>query len=78
MPKLPTVTGEEAIAAFARYGFVLKRISKSSHHVLKKDGHRFLLSVPVHSGQNLKTGTLRSLISDAGLSVEGFIELLRS
>ena len=76
MSKLPSVTGKQAIAAFAGDGFKLVRISKSSHHILKKDGHPFLLSVPVHAGKNLKPGTLRGLISAAGLTVERFITLL--
>lgn len=76
MSKLPSITGKQAIAAFAGDGFVLDRISKSSHHVLKKPGHRFVLSVPVHAGEILKPGTLRGLISASGLTVEQFIELL--
>jgi predicted RNA binding protein YcfA (HicA-like mRNA interferase family) len=76
MPKLPTITGKQAIKAFAGDGFVLDRISKSSHHILKKPGHRLLLTVPVHAGEILKPGTLRSLIANAGLTVERFIELL--
>jgi predicted RNA binding protein YcfA (HicA-like mRNA interferase family) len=77
MSKLPTVTGDEAIAAFCRDGFNLVRVSKSSHHILKKEGHPHLLSVPVHSGKNLKPGTLRGLIRGAGLTVDQFSELLK-
>jgi predicted RNA binding protein YcfA (HicA-like mRNA interferase family) len=76
MPKLPVVTGSEAIAAFARNGFALDRVSKSSHHVLKKPGHRFLLTVPVHGAANLKPGLLRALIKSSGMTVEQFLELL--
>ncbi len=76
MSKLPTVTGKEVIRVFERDGFVLARISKSSHHVLKKTGHPQLLTVPVHGSVNLKDGTLRSLIRTAGMTVDRFIELL--
>ncbi len=76
MPKQPVVTGNEAIAAFGRAGFALDRIAKSSHHILKKPGHRFLLTVPVHGAENLKPGTLRGLIKAAGITVEEFVELL--
>jgi len=34
-----------------------------------------VLSIPMHSG-DLKTGTLRKLITAAGLSIEEFIEAL--
>jgi len=76
MSKLPAVTGKEAIAAFSKVGFFVERISKSSHHIMKKDGHRFLLSVPVHGKKTLKSGTLRGLINASDISVERFVELL--
>ena len=75
MASLPAVTGEEAIAAFGKIGFALDRI-KGSHHILKKEGFPYALSVPVHGKQSVKNGTLRSLIRDAQLTVEEFVELL--
>ena len=76
MARLPAVTGPEAIKAFARIGFVEHRI-EGSHHILKKPGHKFLLTVPVHGRKTLPPGTLRALIRGAGISVEEFVELLR-
>ena len=76
MSDLPAITGAEAVAAFKKAGFVLARISKSSHHILKKPGFPYLLTVPVHRGKTLKPGTLRSLIRVAELTVEQFVELL--
>lgn len=75
MPKLPVVTGPQAISAFAKIDFELDRV-KGSHHILKRPGHRFVLSVPVHGSDPVATGTLRNLIRTAGLTVEEFIELL--
>ncbi len=71
MSELPRVTGPEAISAFEKFGFVVARIS-SSHHVMKKPGHRYNLSVPVHGKKTIKPGTLRTLITDAGITVEEF------
>jgi predicted RNA binding protein YcfA (HicA-like mRNA interferase family) len=76
MSELPSISGKQAVAAFEKDGFVLVRISKSSHHVMKKEGHRFLLSVPVHASKALKPGTLRGLVRSAGLTVEQFKALL--
>lgn len=39
MPKLPSVTGEEAVRAFNRAGFIQDRMA-GSHCILKKDGHQ--------------------------------------
>jgi predicted RNA binding protein YcfA (HicA-like mRNA interferase family) len=44
-----------------------------SHYILKKDGLR--VTVPYH-GKDLKPRTLASIIEQAGLSVEEFLELL--
>jgi predicted RNA binding protein YcfA (HicA-like mRNA interferase family) len=75
MSKLPSITGEKAKSAFEQLGFYEVRV-KGSHHVMKRDGHRFLLSIPIHGGENLKPGTLRSLIRAAGITVEQFQALL--
>jgi predicted RNA binding protein YcfA (HicA-like mRNA interferase family) len=75
MSSLPSVSGMDAIRAFAQHGFELDRVA-GSHHILKKDGHAFLLSVPVHGNQSLKRGTLRGLIRGSGLTVEQFLEAL--
>jgi predicted RNA binding protein YcfA (HicA-like mRNA interferase family) len=45
-----------------------------SHLVLTKAGIRANLSVPLH--KELSTGTLRSLIRAAGMTVEEFLALL--
>ena len=73
---LPAIDGKKAIAAFRRVGFEVARV-KGSHHIMKKEGHRFVLSVPVHGKDTVSPGTLRSLISAADLSVEEFEELLK-
>ncbi len=75
MPKLPRVSGADAVRAFEKAGFKVDRI-KGSHHIMKRDGHPHLLSVPVHGNKSLPSGTLRSLIGDSGLTVEEFVALL--
>jgi predicted RNA binding protein YcfA (HicA-like mRNA interferase family) len=71
MSEVPRITGEQAVSAFARFGFAVARIS-GSHHIMKKPGHRYNLSVPVHKGKTVKLGTLRTLIDDAGITVADF------
>jgi len=77
MSDVPRIQGQEAVRAFKRDGFVVDRI-KGSHHIMKKDGHPYILSVPVHSGKTLGVGLLKSLIEAAGLTVEQFKQLLKS
>lgn len=74
--KLPVVDGRRVLRALTRAGFVTDRIV-GSHHVLTLPGDPTrTVTVPVHSGRDLKPGTLRSIIRQAGFSVEEFKELL--
>ncbi len=75
MSSLPVITGQEAVKAFSKLGFSVARI-KGSHHIMKKEGHRYVLSVPVHAGKTLAQGTLRGLIRAAEITEEEFAELL--
>jgi len=77
LPKLPVVSGLEAIKALGRAGFVIRRQS-GSHVVMTGPQGQRQLSVPVHGGRDLTPGTLRGIIQDAGLSVEEFRRLLKS
>jgi predicted RNA binding protein YcfA (HicA-like mRNA interferase family) len=73
--KLPTdLSGREVRAAMERAGFVFRRQS-GSHMMLRRDQPYARVVVPDH--KQLRSGTLRRIIADAGLTVEQFIELLR-
>jgi predicted RNA binding protein YcfA (HicA-like mRNA interferase family) len=73
MPRLPRVSGRQAIAAFERAGFQRRR-HRGSHIALTKRGHPQTLSVPDH--RQLGVGLLRDLIRKSGLTVDQFVELL--
>ncbi len=74
MSKLPVVSGKEALKAFQKLGYELDH-QTGSHMILRQPVPPFRrLTVPNH--KNLAKGTLRSLIREAGLSVEEFIELI--
>jgi predicted RNA binding protein YcfA (HicA-like mRNA interferase family) len=73
VPKLPAVSGREAVAAFERSAFGVAR-RRGDHIIMTKPGHPATLSVPDH--RQLKPGTLRALIRKAGLTVDEFLALL--
>jgi predicted RNA binding protein YcfA (HicA-like mRNA interferase family) len=50
-----------------RAGWSLLRIT-GSHHIYGKPGSPVRLSIPIHGNTPLKTGLLRHLLKDAGLS----------
>jgi predicted RNA binding protein YcfA (HicA-like mRNA interferase family) len=72
MGRLANLSGKEAVKAFQKAGW--EPIGQvGSHLVLVKPGIRVNLSIPQHKG--LSVGTLRSLIRNAGLTVDEFLEL---
>ena len=73
MPKLPVISGPEAVKALQRAGFVVRR--QSGSHVVLTKGER-TVSVPVHAGRDLKPGTLRGLLRDAALTADDLHRLL--
>ncbi|HWQ18636.1 MAG TPA: type II toxin-antitoxin system HicA family toxin [Methanotrichaceae archaeon] len=67
------MSGAKAAKAFSRAGWISAR-QTGSHFIMIKEGSAVTLSVPMHS--ELDRGTLRRLISIAGLTVDEFADLL--
>jgi predicted RNA binding protein YcfA (HicA-like mRNA interferase family) len=73
--KLPVVSGTDAVRAFGGAGWEVDH-QTGSHVILRhRDPPHRRLSVPNH--RELAKGTLRSLIREAGLTVEQFAKLMR-
>ena len=74
MAKLPTdLSGREVRAALERAGFVFRR-QTGSHMMLRRDLPYARVVVPDH--KQIRSGTLRRIIADAGLTIDQFVELL--
>lgn len=73
MSRLPQLSGMECVKALQKAGFVVRR-QKGSHIIMTSQDPYRLVSVPNH--KTLKTGTLRAIITQSGLSVEEFLDLL--
>lgn len=73
MPRLPVISGKQAISAFVRLGWVIHR-QKGSHVTLKRDGSTYLITIPLHDP--LGRGLLRDQIRKADITVEDFIAAL--
>jgi len=75
MSSLPSVSGKKAKKAFEKLGFQEVR-NNGSHAILKKEGVLHLVSLPIHSGHDVKKGLLLAQIKGAGLTVEEFLDAL--
>ncbi len=71
MPKLPRVSGAEALKALQRLGF--EKVRQSGSHVVARRGSKGCV-IPMHA--ELKVGTLAGLLRQANVSPEEFLSAL--
>jgi predicted RNA binding protein YcfA (HicA-like mRNA interferase family) len=74
--RLPTVSGRRVVRALQDAGFILDRIVGSHHILAHPDDPKRAVTVPLHSNRDLKPGTLRSILRQAGLTAEEMRNLL--
>lgn len=73
MSKLPLLSARECIQALEKAGFSVLHQS-GSHVILRRDDPKATISVPNH--REIRRGTLRAIIRQAGMTVEEFVSLL--
>jgi predicted RNA binding protein YcfA (HicA-like mRNA interferase family) len=73
--KLPRVDCQDLVRALKRADCVEQRQRGSHlHRRRESDGKR--VTIPVHKGRTVPTGTLRAILRDANISIDEFRELL--
>jgi predicted RNA binding protein YcfA (HicA-like mRNA interferase family) len=72
--RLPRITAKEIVRVLERRGFSLTR-SSGSHQIYKDPGGR-RATVPAHSGKILHPKVLKSILSDAEMTVDELREEL--
>jgi predicted RNA binding protein YcfA (HicA-like mRNA interferase family) len=75
MPKLKRVSGEQAIGALEKLGFVQMR-QRGSHVVLRKDDATSSVGCVVPLHRELALGTLRGILRQANVTPDEFMENL--
>jgi predicted RNA binding protein YcfA (HicA-like mRNA interferase family) len=71
-PRLPVVSGQEVVRALGDAGFAT--VSQRGSHVKLRNADGRTVIVPLH--RELAPGTLRSILRQAGLSVDELTTLL--
>ena len=71
---LPVVSGRRVIRALAKIGFEIVGRKESHIRMKKKDGITSIVIIPDH--MELARGTLGSIMRQANLSREEFLEIL--
>lgn len=75
MPRVPIVSGSEAVRALQRLGFNVDR-QRGSHVVMKKATAAGEIGCVIPMHREVAAGTLRSALKMAGVSIEDFTEAL--
>ncbi len=73
MPKLSPINATKLIKILSKQGFVKIRQSGSHVRLEHRDGRK--TSIPVHSGENVRTGLLRKILRDVNISRDEFEKL---
>jgi predicted RNA binding protein YcfA (HicA-like mRNA interferase family) len=75
MPKLKRVSGEEAIRALEKLGFIRVR-QRGSHVVLRKETPEGVTGCVVPLHKELAIGTLRGILRQAQVTPDEFMDQL--
>jgi len=75
MPKLPVISGKQAVKCFEKIGYQVVR-QRGSHIRMrhKSDSSKQPLTIPRH--KTLGKGLIRKLLRDAELTIEELLKLL--
>lgn len=71
MPPLPRITGPEIVRALTRLGWRVVA-QRGSHAQLRHPDRGGRVTVPIHAGETIGPGLLRSILAQAGISAEDF------
>ncbi len=74
--RLPSLTAKTVLRALDRAGFMQARTSGSHVRLLKAGDPTRAVTVPLHGGKDLRRSTVHSIIKQAGLTLDQFLELL--
>ena len=73
---LPVMSGKLVVKALEQAGFYIDRTVGSHYVLVHRANPSRAVTVPVHGNRDLKPGTLRAIIRQAGMTVEEFLDLL--
>ncbi len=72
---MPRVTGQESIRALSKLGWTVVA-QRGSHAQLKHPVRRGRVTVPLHAGETIGPGVLRSILNQASLTLDDLRDVL--
>jgi predicted RNA binding protein YcfA (HicA-like mRNA interferase family) len=74
--RLPSLKARDVMRALQKAGFSVVRTTGSHCRLVHNSDPTRQTTVPVHTRKDIPRGTLHSIIDQAGLTVDEFIDLL--
>ncbi len=74
--KLPPLKPREVVKVLVELGFEKKR-QTGSHLILRHPITKKIVVVPIHKGRELKSGVIKSIIKQTGLSRKEFLKRIK-
>ena len=75
-PRMPRLTGKQVEKAFIRAGWYLHHSRGSHFYYRHPDYPGKQITLPIHAGEIIPQKTLKSILEQAGLSLEEFMKLV--
>ena len=76
MTKIPVLTSREVIRGLKKAGFEFDRQAKGSHEIWYNPSTKRRTTIPNHPGVEIRKGTLKAILEQAGISLDDFLQLL--
>ena len=73
MPKLTNISGQEAVKAFLKFGYI--HVHTSGDHAILQKPNTPSLSIPLH--KEVAQFLLKAQIKKAGIKIEDYIKTLK-
>ena len=73
MSKLPVVSAKQVLKALQKIGYYFR--DQKGSHIHLRHPNKIPLTIPNH--KEIAKGTLRTILSDTGITTEEFIKLLK-
>ena len=75
--KFPVLNYKQITKVAKRLGFYLVRRARGSHEVWRRDLDKRQTTIPNHGNKTIKRRTLKAILNDFGVTLEGLNKILK-
>ncbi|MBI2676815.1 MAG: type II toxin-antitoxin system HicA family toxin [Candidatus Yanofskybacteria bacterium] len=75
--KFPALNYRQTAKVAKRLGFYLVRRAKGSHEIWRRESDKRQTTIPNHGNKTIKRRTLKAILDDFGITLEGLNKILK-